>query len=303
MKRILITGSYGFIGSGLCEKFENLGFQVWKTDCIGAEDAQYLKIDMCCEKDKLKDFLSDIKPDIIIHCAGSADVAKSIQNPETDFERNVKSCHNLLFALNELKMVDARVIVLSSAAVYGQPKSLPINERCKRRPLSPYALHKTMVEDICMYFSNTYHFDLKILRIFSAYGPGLKKQIFWDMYNKYQRKNELHMLGSGLESRDYIYIDDLLQAIYLISINAPKTEIVYNVGNGQEILIKEAAEWFINAVGGNKEKIFFDQARREGDPLNWKADISKLQKLGYKQTVSIKDGIKNYVRWCQEKEK
>lgn len=303
LEKVLITGSFGFIGLGLCKKFENLGYHVWKTDCIYAEDEQYLQINMCYEKEKLKDYLALIKPDMVVHCAGSADVAKSIQKPEEDFERNVKSCHNLLFALNELKMINVRVIVLSSAAVYGQPQLLPISESCERNPLSPYALHKAMVEDTCFYFSKRYHFDLKILRIFSAYGPGLKKQIFWDMYNKYQQHHELHMLGSGLESRDYIYIDDLLQAIYLVSTKAPQNELIYNIGNGQEILIKEVAEFFMNAVGEDEKKIFFDQARREGDPINWKADISKIQKLGYTQTVSIKEGINNYVRWCEEKAK
>jgi nucleoside-diphosphate-sugar epimerase len=138
--------------------------------------------------------------------------------------------------------------------------------------------------------------DIKIARIFSAYGKGLRKQIFWDMYNKLKNTGRLDMFGTGNESRDYIHINDVIESLYLLATVESK-DVIFNVANGEEVTIRQATEWFTEVVGVSFDKIIFNGVVREGDPLNWSADVSKIKALGYKKTVDMKDGLKEYYDW------
>lgn len=297
--KVLITGVCGFVGSHLAKMFKNNGDIVVGIDRTSNlfEMPDYV-IDLL--NDDLNGILRKEMPDIIIHCAGVADVHYSVEHPDEDFMANTYAVHRFLFSLKECNLQKCRFVFLSSAAVYGQPKELPINEACSTNPLSPYALHKKMAEDICMYFINNYHFDIKILRIFSAYGPGLKKQLFWDMYRKIKENGSLELWGTGKESRDYIFIDDLVQAIYLIAIDKENNYAIWNVANGEEITIEKAATIFMEVETDSNAELKFKNTVREGDPLNWCADVSRLNGLGYKKNVNIEEGIKKYVCWINQ---
>ncbi|SDJ25921.1 UDP-glucose 4-epimerase [Lachnospiraceae bacterium G41] len=298
--RVLVTGASGFIGKKIAQYYLNKGYEVRGWDLVSGNELFDIKaVDMMNYSDVLSE-LKEYNPDIVIHCAGCANVSESVKNPERDFYGNVTITHHLLFALNECKIPNLRVVFLSSASVYGNPSKLPISEEDALKPLSPYALHKEMCEKICEFFISNYGMDIKIARIFSAYGEGLKKQIFWDMYQKAQ-KGKLEMFGTGNESRDYIHVDDVVRAIYLISVTDSK-DYVFNVANGEEITIRNATELFAQIAGVEKEKIFFNGIVREGDPLNWKADITKINGIGYKQSVGIYAGLKSYYDWVSHLE-
>jgi len=297
--RVLITGANGFIGSHLCRYFYSIGHKVMGWDIHATKQTWDNCVVNLLNIDSILEGLDTFLPDIIIHCAGAADVGQSFKNPHNDFISNVTVTHNLFFALNQSKVKNQiRLIYLSSAGVYGNPTILPISEDVRVNPLSPYAIHKIMCEDLCKYFYQNYHMDIKILRIFSAYGEGLKKQIFWDMYNKVKNTGHLEMFGTGDESRDYIHIDDLVQAIYLVAIKSNQNEQIYNIANGRETTIREVAEIFADAVGLERKKICFTGKIKEGNPINWCADISKLQQLGYCKSVELSDGINRYVQWA-----
>lgn len=298
MKKVLITGANGFLGNHILKYFKANGYEVkgWghierkKDDCIvysvNMEDPV-----------AIEEALIIFKPDIIIHCAGSANVNLSVSKPEEDFNGNVKLTHNLLFSLKKANLMNTRVVFLSSAAVYGNPTRLPIREDARLNPLSPYALHKLMCEEICRFLSVNYNMDIKILRVFSAYGIGLKKQIFWDMFQKASKTGRLEMFGTGMESRDYINVKDVVNAIYVVATKAAREELFFNVANGCEITIREATEIFAECYGIPREKITFIGDLREGDPIAWQADIDKLKSLGFSPTVPFSNGIQEYVDW------
>lgn len=298
MKKVLITGVKGFIGSKLYEKFTEEGFCVDGWDIFLDEKAGCKKVDMI-EMDNVLKELEVCNPDIIIHCAGSADVAKSVQNPDGDYKGNVTITHNLLFAMHQLKMKGTRFVFLSSAGVYGNPSALPITEDMVRCPMSPYALHKVMCEDLCEYFVKNYQMDIKVARVFSAYGAGLRKQIFWDMYNKYKSNGRLDMFGTGAESRDYIHVDDVVNAVYILA-TKDSNQTFFNVANGEEVTIRTATELFAMHAGINGDKISFNGIVREGEPLNWRADISRISALGYQKSVKMSDGLKGYLDWVKQ---
>lgn len=296
MNKVLVTGASGFIGRRLALFFLEKQYEVVGWNRIREDNVFPIESVDMSSIDSIEKELSLVKPDIIIHCAGSADVGKSVKNPEMDFQGNVVLTHNLLFAMHRLGMKDTRFVFLSSAAVYGNPKSLPITEDMEVNPLSPYAVHKVMCEDLCKYFVKNYGMDVKVARIFSAYGVGLKKQIFWDMYNK-SRSGKLSMFGTGNESRDYIHVDDVVKSLFLLA-TTESEHVVFNIANGEEVSIREATEIFAKHVGVHAENILFNGVVREGDPLNWRADISRIEELGYQKSVQMEDGLRDYVEWC-----
>ncbi|HAT66578.1 MAG TPA: dTDP-glucose 4,6-dehydratase, partial [Flavobacteriaceae bacterium] len=137
------------------------------------------------------------------------------------------------------------------------------------------------------------------LRIFSAYGPGLQKQLFWDLYQKSIKDSTIKLYGTGAESRDFIYISDLVQAIELAIEKALFKSDTINVANGKEVTIAQVAETFFT---NTPSEFIFGGEERKGDPSNWVADISQLKTMGYKTKVSLEEGIKNYWQWLKENE-
>lgn len=297
-KKVLITGANGFIGAALRKHFEKREYIVYGVGLNAKEGITELNL---LEKAKVNSFIAEIQPDILMHCAGSANVTLSVQNPDLDFESNVTATHNLLTAIHNLENYHPRFVFLSSAGVYGNPISLPITENMPYNPLSPYALHKIMCEEACLFYKRNYGLDVKIARIFSAYGPGLRKQIFWDMYKKYKNAFKLNMFGTGHESRDYIEIDDLTNALFLLATGNTEYSI-FNVANGKELSIRHVTEIFASIVGLSKAAITFNGTVREGDPINWRADISRIEELGYKQNINIETGLRHFINWAESME-
>lgn len=297
--RILVTGASGFIGSHMAKSLADDGYEVVgcaRIDCEipGVEPRSINLLDYGA----VQSLLSSVRPDAVVHCAGCANVGKSVEDPVGDFQGNVTATQNLLFSLNGLGLNSTRVLFLSSAGVYGNPVTLPITEETKLAPLSPYALHKGMSELACRFMANNHGMDVRVARVFSAYGPGLKKQLFWDMFKKARNLGRLPMWGTGRETRDYIYIDDLVAALKLVLFDEKSASSVFNVANGIEVSIAEAARCFASAMGIEESLIEFNGAEREGDPINWRADVTRLEELGYMPTVSIEDGVTRYVDWA-----
>lgn len=292
---IIVTGCNGFIGSNLVQFYTHKGYNVIGIDkSNNNSNGDYINCDL--EKEELEDIFIKIKPDYLIHCAGSADVSLSIKYPSTDFNSNVKVLHKVLYSLKEVNK-KCKIIFLSSAAVYGNPVKIPISEQAILNPISPYGLHKLMCEELCRYFIYKENMDISILRIFSAYGNGLKKQIFWDMYRKIQETNKLELYGNGNETRDFINIVDIINAIDLILFKNNKEDYLFNIASGKEVSMREIAEIFVSKLKLSKSIIKFNGTIKEGDPFRWAADISRLKKLGYKKSMELDLGIENYLEW------
>ena len=134
------------------------------------------------------------------------------------------------------------------------------------------------------------------LRIFSAYGPGLRRQIFYDLMNKFVNDNNIELKGTGSESRDFIHVLDLCRAIELIMKQENKLLEIYNIGTGDEITINELTNKIANFLKSPKN-IKFDLKNNVGMPLNWRADINKLKKLGFSRSIELNKGIEEYINW------
>lgn len=295
--KIIIIGSKGFIGSH-CLKFFSQYYEVWGCDVVlDYNEKKYFYIEPT-ESDFSFIFVNN-KFDVCINCSGAANVSFSLEMPLNDFQLNTLNVFKILDAIRKFNP-NCKFINLSSAAVYGNPKKLPIREDEILNPVSPYGYHKKMAEMICEEFYRFWGIKTISLRIFSAFGPGLKKQIFWDISQKLRNNSDiLELFGTGNETRDFIYIDDLIRVIEIVILKADFNGSVINAANGMQIKISEIAEITKNQISPNA-RISFNGINRKGDPLYWEADVSNIMNLGYKSNISIKKGITKYIKWLKE---
>jgi len=300
--KYLIIGSKGFIGNSLKAYLENSNKNdVWGADVVidYVNSEKYFLIDS--SNSDFKSIFENEKFDICINCSGAASVPDSLIHPLRDYQLNTVNVFKILDAIKKYQP-KCRFVNLSSAAVYGNPKVLPIKEESLIAPLSPYGVHKMQSEQICSEFHRFYGISTCSLRIFSAYGEGLKKQLFWDLFRKVKKHNSIVLFGSGKESRDFIYILDLIFAIELVSQKATFGGEVINIANGEEVFIEECVDKFF-ANFSYPINYKFSGDVRIGDPNNWVADISILKSLGYEKKTSLEVGLKNYYTWLLKTEK
>ncbi|MCF4967954.1 NAD-dependent epimerase/dehydratase family protein [Nostoc sp. CMAA1605] len=300
-KIALITGVTGFIGRYIARHFSEQGWSVIGIGTSPPENAPLANLTKyyCLRLPDL--YLHEILqlhyPSICIHCAGRASVGLSVSEPGSDFYTNSVVTFELLNSLR-LHTPNCKFIFLSSAAVYGNPQSLPINETQTVAPISPYGFHKLMCEQMCLEFTKVYGLPTASMRIFSAYGPGLRRQVVWDICQKAIIKGSLLLQGTGEESRDFIHALDIARALSVVVKSAPMEGEVYNLGSGREVKISELATIVLNSLEENLT-LQFDGIVPLGNPLNWQADIYKLKSIGFIPTVELERGIKTFVNWCR----
>lgn len=296
MKKILILGAEGFIGHNLVRFFLSNGYVVYGCDLFerpAREEYHYFKVSRLSPE--WEQVFSYQQYDYCINAAGSGSVPYSMTHPFSDFEANTLDTIRALDAIRRLN-AKCKYLHISSAAVYGNPGKLPISEDAMVRPLSPYGWHKLMSEQICAEYCVVYGLYTAIVRPFSVYGQGLRKQLLWDICTRLLTTDNIQLFGTGWESRDFIHIDDLVRLIACILENAAFKGDIFNAASGVESTIAEVAA-IIGQSYGNNTTISFSGEIRAGDPLNWRADITKTTDLGFSCTTNLKEGVKGYIDW------
>ena len=297
MKKILVIGSMGFIGSAAVRYYKNKGYAVAGCDVIGNDKAiDFFKVEK--KEPNYNKVFKQVSASICLNASGAANVPLSFDHPLMDYELNVINIMKMLEAIR-ISNPKTAFINISSAAVYGTPSQLPVSEDADVTPISPYGWHKRQSELLCNEYANLYGLKICSMRVFSAYGPGLRKQLFWDLYQKTRKEKNIELLGTGDESRDYIFVEDLVRASETIAFNAKLQGEVINVATGVETTIREAVTTFIKAQDWDGE-ISYSGSKRKGDPENWCADISKIKNMGFNSEFSLDAGLKVYSRWLRD---
>ncbi|GIW70455.1 MAG: NAD-dependent epimerase [Patescibacteria group bacterium] len=294
--KILVIGSQGFIGQHCMRFFLREQHDVWGVDVNPSSRPKFFQVS--ATQTDFDFIFRQQKFDVCINASGSANVAFSFENPEVDFELNVLNVHKLLVAIRKYNPT-CRFINFSSAAVYGNPCKLPISEDFAAKPLSPYGFHKLQSEYLLAEYHKFFGLYTCSLRVFSAYGEGLKKQLFWDLHQKALRHDVVELFGTGEETRDFIHIKDLLRAVNVLIEKADFEGEVFNVASGQETKIADAVNTFFKIYDPGK-KYLFSGKKKIGDPDNWRADISKIRYLGFEPAISLEEGLNLYVKWLKE---
>ncbi len=298
---ILVTGVAGFLGRYIARHFFAQGCYVIGIDNSPPENAPLGNLSVYYRlrlpDPNLRLYLQQHSPQICIHCAGRASVGLSVTDPAADYYANTALTLEILNALR-LDVPNCRFIYLSSAAVYGNPKSLPVSEDQPPSPVSPYGFHKWQGEQLCLEFTKVYGLPTASVRIFSAYGPGLHRQVVWDICQKAIAQKALTLQGTGKESRDFIHALDIAKALDIVATSAPMQGEVYNLGTGREVAIADLAVMVLESLGCNFTADF-DGVIPVATPLNWQADIAKLNSLGFNASVPLEQGIKTFANWCR----
>lgn len=304
-KLAFVTGAAGFIGSytsrvlaedgwtvgGLGIGFQGNeaslkanGINRWKEDLVTLDSLRALSQEMGV-------------PDAVIHCAGSGSVTLSFQHPQKDFLKNVNTTLDVLEFARQCECIP-KIVVPSSAAVYGSVCRMPISESCPQNPISPYGRHKVIMEDVCHSYAENWGIRISVVRLFSIYGEGLRKQLMWDACCKAQ-KGDFNFFGTGNEIRDWLHVLDAARLMRDAVGFASSQCTVVNGGTGIGISVKNLVER-IGLLWTPKRIPSFSGKTKIGDPTHYIADCRKLSRLGFTPSVAFEEGLVEYVTWFKK---
>jgi UDP-glucose 4-epimerase len=232
---------------------------------------------------------------VVVQAAGAADVSASMREPFADFQASVPGTAFLLDCIRK-HAPSARFVYLSSAAVYGNPETMPVLESFPPQPLSPYGWHKLAAEMLCREYAGIFGVKTVILRLFSAYGPGLRRQVIWDICYKLRHSNQVTLHGTGGETRDFLHVDDIARALAVVATSDLESGVSLNLASGSSIEIGALADLLRKRLSPHAAISFSGQCL-PGYPSRWSADVSKLSALGFAPQVKIGHGLDGYVEW------
>ena len=296
MKTLWITGAGGFVGRHLAHSRVLAGQRV---GAVG-HGVEHSVADHRIEADiavPALDRLADLtgRPDVVYHLAGGSSVGASLDDPLRDRARTVGSTVALVDWLTQ-NAPSVRLVAASSAAVYGDGHTGQIGTQAPLNPYSPYASHKTLMEDLCLRSG----LSVSVTRLFSVYGPGLRKQLLWDICTRLAAgAEELVLGGTGQECRDWTYIEDVIRFLEKASRTCLKGGSILNAGTGEPTAVAAIAQAVVNAWSEQPVPVRFNGSRRAGDPFSLVAVPSCLP--GHRWETSLSEGISRYVSWFKSK--
>jgi UDP-glucose 4-epimerase len=298
-KRIFVTGGAGFIGGHLCKKLSDFTSNLTIYDNLSSgkvENVKHLPKVRFVKGDILdvKKLGSQEKADLIIHLAAQVVVPYSMENPVEDFETNARGTLNVL---EKARKDDARVVFTSSAAVYGNPTKLPTPEDYGFNPASCYGLSKVVGEEYCNMYSQQYGLDITILRLANVYGPKCHGVIsdFLDKINRNPEK--LEIIGTGLQSRDFVHVSDAVDAFALAAVREDAIGKTYNIGFGKTTKIIDLAKMILKIMNlSEKTVITTTNVPWKGDINTIWFDVNKVKKeLKWTPKISLEDNLRELV--------
>jgi len=294
--RLLITGIHGFIGGGVGRAARGAGHDVLGLDLAAQApkgwDGSYTQLDAAFAD--AAPVVRDFAPDAVLHAAGTASVGQSYAAPLDDLRAAVLTWANVLDGIRRSALKPV-VLFPSSAAVYGNPERLPVAEDAPVRPISPYGFHKAACELIGWEHVDCFGLDVVLARLFSVYGPGQRRLLLWELYERaIGPEAEITLLGTGKETRDYLHVDDVAAALLAVARKRPRGLTVVNVASGEAIETGALAGIVARAAGVEKP-VRARGAEREGDPAHWRADVARLRSFGAATHRPLEAGVRGCV--------
>jgi len=301
----LVLGAAGFIGRHTCAQLAREGhvvhglghgnwnaaaWQAWGLSTWTASDVSLSAV---------SNAIVEHEPSMVLYCAGSGAVASAFQRPFEDFDRSVATVASVLEAIRASGQ-RTRIVITSSAAVYGDQGDVDLTESSIRAPISPYGFHKAAAESICDSYSRFFGLHISIVRLFSVYGEGLRKQLLWDALNKFSRGEHL-FFGTGHELRDWIHVEDAAQLLCAAGQASQGHFEIYNGGHDQATT-RDVLTHLARAYGAFDLPEFSGETHT-GNPRRLTSDCGHAyRQLGWKPNVSLVDGLARYAKWFRQAE-
>jgi UDP-glucuronate 4-epimerase len=318
MKRVLVTGGAGFIGSHLCQRLLREGYEVVCLDnfdpfydptikrsnveeiqATASEGSFQLVEGDIRDEGLLKDLFRRSSLDLVIHLAARAGVRPSLQQPLLYEEVNVRGTMNLLEVCREFGVGD--FIFGSSSSVYGRNRRIPFTEEDRLEAMiSPYAVTKRVGELFCYAYHHLYDLNIFCLRFFTVYGPRQRPEMAIHKFTRLIHRGErIPLYGDGTSRRDYTYVDDIIEGIMGAARNL-RGYAVFNLGESQTVPLRKLVSLLEQAL--DKKAEIEALPEQPGDvPITY-ADITKARRfLGYDPQVGIEEGVERFVSWFQER--
>jgi len=311
LRKIVVTGGAGFLGSHLVDKLIQDGEEVIIIDNLFRGQTENLeqhipnkKFTLLNDEVQNKTKISDALhlADAVVHFASISSVFRSIVEPEIVNTINVTGTLNMLNLC--IKEEVQCFIFASSAAVYGGARNRPLQENDPLHPLSPFAASKIAGEAYCKAYSETYGLNTIILRFMNIYGPRITK-VYRRVCSKFAeatiRNEPLIIVGDGKQTRDFTYVTDAINAILLALNNKDIESEIFNIGTGKPTTINQLANLYKKISGNSKQEIKRINAKK-GDLIYSYADITKAKKkMGYNPKIDLETGISKYLEWYKKK--
>jgi UDP-glucose 4-epimerase len=305
--KVLVTGGAGFIGSHTVDKLLDEGLGVVVLDNlrsgnlenlkphIGEGNCRFVQGDVR-DFGLVKDLVRDV--DCVVHSAALISVPESIKNPVLTNDVNVNGALNLLKACVDFDV--KRFVYASSCAVYGNAESLPIKEACPARPESPYGVSKLVAENYARKYHEDFGLETVCLRYFNVYGP---RQVYSDysgvitqFISRLAKGLPLVIFGDGEQTRDFVHVQDVVEANMLALKNGGVAGETFNIGTGVATTINQLANILLEVADKKHLKLNHSKPRR-GDINHSVADISKAKaQLDYNPKVSLKEGLEELIK-------
>lgn len=295
MRRVLVTGAYGFIGRHVSRRLAGDGWHVTGVD-LRADDAGMSDwgIGAWHSGAVTPALLETLEtPQLVVHCAAPSTVGIASAQP---YETLLDTLAGTAAVLDYLRRANpaARHIYLSSAAVYGEVEALPIREDASLAPVSPYGAFKQQAEMLCGSYDRFFGVRSVAVRPFSVYGPGQRKQLLWDACRKFAAGTP-DFGGNGAEVRDWLHVEDLAALVSVLAAAETFEAVAINAGSGTGSTVRDVLALVARAFDGQKPA--FSGQQRAGDPSAYVADIARATALGWAPKIDLADGIAGYVEW------
>lgn len=309
--KILITGAAGFIGSHTCESLIKNGNSIIGVDNFDPfypSKLKELNLEQLNQNNNFRFYKADIRDDkvlnqifssnqvdVVIHLAAKAGVRPSIESISEYYDVNINGTVSLLESMrkNGIK----KMVFASSSSIYGNNQKVPFSEDDRvDNPISPYASTKKSGELLCHVYSHLYNFDITCLRFFTVYGPRQRPDLAIHKFTKLIQENKpIPFYGDGSSSRDYTYIEDIVNGISC-ALNHLEGYKIYNLGESKVITLKKLVEVIETILG--KKAMLNQLPMQQGDVSRTFADISKARaEIGYNPAYDFETGMKKFVDW------
>ena len=307
MKRVVVTGGAGFIGSHLAEELARRGYYVIILDDVSTGKIE--NIELLLKQGTVEFIQGSITDfpllrklfqgiDYVFHQAAIPSVARSIENPQVTHEVNVTGTLKVILAARDNRV--RKVIYASSSSVYGDTPTLPKSEDMVPNPQSPYAVTKLAGEFYCRVFQEVYGLPAVCLRYFNVYGPRQDPHsqyaaVIPSFIKRVSEKSPPIIFGDGEQTRDFTFVKDAVEANLLAA--ESNTTGIFNIGGGESISINQLARLTVKLIGSNIEPIYAEP--RPGDIRHSLADISRAKGFGYNPKYSLEEGLRETIRRFQ----
>ena len=297
----LVTGAAGFLGSYLANRLTREGHQVRAFDDLSAGDPARLNPEVLftrgdvTDRPKLWTLLQDV--DCVYHLAAKVSVPESVSYPREYNIINVGGTVSVMEAMRDVGV--KRVVFTSSGSVYGDQNDQPLTETTPPNPGSPYAVSKLAAEHYVRTIGALWGIETVSLRVFNAYGPGQPQPaahppVIPHFLRQTVRGGSLVIYGRGEQTRDFVHVNDVVEAMVAAATAPTVDRLVINIGSGVETSIKDLAQFVIEAVGKTTEWMYMEN--QDVGPSQMCADISLARsKLGYRPRVSLQEGLERMV--------